>query len=235
MKSKFCMQLFCAVVLLSLSMSAVAGVKLDKITSETELEYFIQTYYMHPQPELVPLAIEYYSASKLLSKYKNTALPTSAFFSKLFLGNPLLISDWKKLIEKQDAETRAVLVNAINNTPEQLAKQADTGMAQNDIFWGAFFASGEVSYLNKIIDQLKYLDERKDISLYLTAATAKWSLSSNLRNHPKVKMELEAFKRDGVDKMRALAEEILTKSPAQIKDEIKMVINENQENWVQKQ
>ncbi|MHB1233909.1 MAG: hypothetical protein ACYCZQ_15190 [Burkholderiales bacterium] len=105
-------------------------------------------------------------------------------------------------------------------------------MARNDIFWGAFFASGDISYVDKIIAQLKYIDERKDIGLFLTAASAKWSLSSNSRNHPIIKTRLEAIKRDDDDKLRIVVEEILTKTPEQIQGETKVVINEQRKKGV---
>ncbi|MHB1232595.1 MAG: hypothetical protein ACYCZQ_08465 [Burkholderiales bacterium] len=106
-------KLFGSIAMLLLPMAGIAS-GLNKVTNENELEYFIQTYYMHPQPQLVPFAIEYLGSSKLLSKYKNAALPTAAFFSKLFSDNPSSISDWKKVIDKQDTETRAMLIQAVH-------------------------------------------------------------------------------------------------------------------------
>ena len=234
MKTKCCMQLFSAAIVFLLCLTSFAGEKLENITTESEFEYFTQAYYMHPQPELIPRAIEYLGSSRLLTKHKNAELPTAAFFSKLFLDNSALVGGLRKVIDRQDPETQALLIKAINNTPEQLAKQTANGAAQNDIFWGAFFASGDYAYLNKLIDQLKFLDERKDIGLYLTAASAKWSLSSNARTHFRVRMAMEAMKVGDVRKMRPIATDILEKTPEQIREETAEVIREQKEKGVWK-
>jgi hypothetical protein len=46
------------------------------------------------------------------------------------------------------------------------------------MYWGAFFASGNTDYLKKLIDQLHYVDERDDFSLFMTGVTAEWSLAA---------------------------------------------------------
>lgn len=57
----------------------------------------------------------------------------------------------------------------------------------NDMYWGTFFASGNPAYVRRLIDELKYYDERKDVELFAVGATAKWSLQSNAEIHPLVR------------------------------------------------
>jgi hypothetical protein len=88
--------------------------------------------------------------------------------------------------------------------------------------------------VGKIIDQLKHLDERKDFDLFLTAASAEWSLASNSQNHPRVKAILEIQKHDGIGNMRLIAKEILEENPAQIEAKHRMIINEQRKKGIWK-
>lgn len=219
-----------SVIALIFSFSCLADKKLERISTENELNYFTQTYYLHPQPELVPQAIIYLGRNKILTKYPSAERPMLAFFSKVFADNPSLAKDCKKLIKEQEPHARALLLKALDDSPEALVSETQDGSARNDMYWAMFFASGEYAYLNKLIEQLKYLNERKDMRLYLTAASAKWSLSSNARTDLKVRAAMEAMKVGDVLEMRPIAADILQKTPEQIREETIAILKTQKEN-----
>ncbi len=70
----------------------------------------------------------------------------------------------KRPIDKQEPKLQKLLIKALDNTPKKLISETDDGPVRNDIYWSAFFASDDLMYLNKIIEQLKYLNERKDVT-----------------------------------------------------------------------
>ena len=94
--------------------------------------------------------------------------------------------------------------------------------------WGAFFASGDDYYVALLIVQLQYMGERQDETRYLGAATAKWSLSSNARQHSRVRLVIDRtlatgappWSKELLDAWRRDLSEVLTKEPGQIREEI---------------
>ncbi len=230
------LKLIAALMILLLAVPSIASDRLDKITSDEDLNNFVLHYYLHPQPELVIPAIEYAGTIRLFTKHEELALPVTAFFSVLFSMYQESIDEWKKSVDQQDTQTQKFLIKAMGNTPRQLAAQENSGMARNDIFWFAFFANGDTSYLDEIIGQLKYLEERKDFGLFLTAATAEWSLTSNSKNHLLVKATLETYKRNCVEEnMCLIFDKILTQSPAQIEAEHREIISAQQKKGLWRQ
>jgi hypothetical protein len=129
---KYYLKLIAALTMLLLAMPSFSGDRLNKISSDEDLDSFVLTYYQHPQPELISPAIQYIGSNKFLSKHEELALPIASFFSILFSTNPASRSEWKTLIEKQDEKTENILLKAIDHSPEQLAEQASNGMAKND-------------------------------------------------------------------------------------------------------
>jgi hypothetical protein len=102
----------------------------------------------------------------------------------------------------------------------------------NDMCWGAFFASGRLEYLNRILDNLQYLEERADIKLYLTGASAKWSLDSNAENHALVRETLRSNLSKATAARKKVLEEILTRSPADIEAETIAVLEAQRRSGV---
>lgn len=205
---------------------------LKQISTETELGIFTNTYYLHPQPELIAQAISFLSSSKILKKNRNAGPPTLGFFARVFGDNPESVAEWKKVIKKQDRKTRKLLNRAIKTELETLLSETETGAALNDMYWGAFFASGERQYVDRLIGQLKYLGERHDINRYIAAATAKWSLSNNAKRHPDVKLAVEGMKNGNNPEHSDIAEDILSMEPKTIQDEMTAVLKEQKAKGV---
>ncbi len=188
-----------------------------------EVSEFMQTYYLHPQPDRIAEVIDALSPSGFVKPTNEFA--AVGFFSEVFAANLNRVPEWQIHIVKQDDRTKAILERAVSvSKTGGLLNNPGHSPQLNDGWWAAFFASGNPKFVEKIIDQLQYCDERKDQLLFFSGATAKWSLASNARSNPLVRSTVENAKTTASAHQRELINEVLNEDPALIKQEIKEII-----------
>ncbi len=188
-----------------------------------DLEQFIDTYYQHPRPELIGRAMQLLSSSPDMN-VPSAAGPTMAFFTEIFLANPGRLAEWQSTIDKQDARTKWFLARAMEWSMEGGVLRAQGHSAGiNDLYWGAFFATGKSVFIERLIDEMKYADERDNAELWAAGITAKWSLASNARQHPLVRTILQSEKTTVDKKTQDLITEVLTKDPPDFQREMKEI------------
>jgi hypothetical protein len=202
------------------SASATVARSLPSLSTPKEFEDFMGSYYLHPRPELVGQAIEAIEPSGVL-RLITAVGPLTAFFSEIFLANPSRTAAWETLIARQPEMTRHMLNQALawsrsGGVARIEIKSPDT----NDLYWGAFFASGNPIYVKKILQLVPLADERDDFMVWATGATAKWSLASNASQHPLVRSILEAEKQTAGTRMQAVISELLIGDPERFKQEM---------------
>ena len=207
----------------------------NKITNKEEFFNFLTYYYKRPQPSLIVTAIRYMQNNGIPSK--NTDMPPLlGFFADVFASNQNCMKEWTAEIDKTTGLTNEVLKSALkySQSPGKLTQfdPANANPGLNDICWGAFFVNGKEIYLDALLKRLSYLNERKSLMLYLTAASAEWSLSSNARQHPKVKAFLEAKLSDAPPDLKTIIKEMLEKSPADLQESVGRVVKEQHEKKV---
>lgn len=208
----------------------IRGQTLNSVSSSEDLSQFMTSYYQHPQPGLVDQAIVQVSKSGRCDESSAQA-PLIGFFAEVFAANPEKMTQWQAVVDKQDASTKSVMAAAkkLSANPQQMIDMAPLKPELNDMCWGAFFASGKPVYLKALVDRLAYLDERKDCRRYLTAASAKWSISSNSKQDPVVLKELQKLKADVPPEIRKQVEDAIAKSPSTIgKETIEVVRTQKQ-------
>jgi len=226
------MKILLIICTLTLFSSAIAENKLNAITAMDEYGYFVETYYLHPQPNLINSAITFIGSSGAASA-KNMKAGVLMSFSCLFSMYEQTQKDkWIQKINEINKQEKELLTNSINNSPSQLLKEIPLSAARNDMNWACFFITGDKKYIEDIIFALKHLDNRKDINLYLTAASAKWSLSSNAQYHPKVKDEIEILTNSDIPAMQSVAKDILSQSPKEIREETVAILKEQKSKGV---
>ncbi len=125
------------------------------------------------------------------------------------------------------------LIQALAQTPSDLISIQPTTPEDNDVIWGAFFASGDAAYVINLINVACLYDGSDDYLRFITAASAKWSLAANAFRHISVKRTLkaEAGKRQGVDKNVVLRILKLSEQPdgaAILFEETRQIIREKQ-------
>ena len=196
----------------------------------SELASFVQTYYQKPQPELIGNVIESLPAIGLRQR-PDAVPPFLAFFSEVFAANPSLVPQWKPLIAKQDEFTKQFLERALalSEAGGVLTLQGHS-TALNDSYWGAFFASGRAVFIGKLVEQLRYWDERDDLQLFTAGASAKWSLASNAQLHPRVRSILEEPTFGAADpRTRTQIAELLAHGPAKVLQDTAEVIKKQRQ------
>jgi len=180
----------------------ITPVSAERIMSADELSSFVESYYLQPKPERIAGAIASLGPSGYAQK---PAWGFVTFFSEVFAAHPEQLSKWKKIIARQDKTVRDFLQFSLNliqsGGPLSLKEHSPQ---VNDMYWGAFFASGHPAYVRRLIDELMYCDERQDMQLFLSGATAKWSLLSNAKSHPLVRQILAQAKNDADPKLREI-------------------------------
>lgn len=208
------------ILALLVTKAATAG----SIMPADELDSFFHSYYLHPQPERIADAIESVSPSGFVQK---KAWGVAAFFGEIFAAHPDQLRRWKECIARQDKPARDFLQHSLDLSQSggTLAlKGHSSGL--NDMYWGAFFATGNPAFVHRLIDTLRYFDERKDLALFQAGATAKWSLVSNGETHPLVRKTLADAKAGASQRTREIIDEMFRQSAGEVRREMKEIIEQ---------
>lgn len=237
-----CRRIFATTVVFVASLWSGAGLtQPPPIRTAYELEAFTQQYYLKPEPGAVSEAIEFVGSSGVFRK-RSAIPPYFAWFAHVFAQHPERAADWVSVIARQDDITRDVLSRsmAASKDVRQLIAGEAPSAARNDMCWGAFFASGEAEYVVLLMSQLRFISERTDQALFFTAATAKWSLASNVRQHSRVRDIVEdalantppPWSEKLVLAWRRDLQDVLEKEPGQIKQAVMALLAEQRAKGV---
>ena len=201
---------------LLLGSAAFAAESPAPFTSREELGAFLQGFYKNPQPDRIDAAMRFVAGSKIMTD-DDTDLMTQLTFSCLFARYPDRKPVFKQAIASLDAPARAYFQTAIDSDPSDLFLQVPLQPKKNDMSWGCYFVTGDVSYAQDVIAALKNLGERQDILKYLTASSAQWSLSGIARRDAQVRAALERATKDKNPIVAEAAKDALQESPDAIR------------------
>jgi hypothetical protein len=202
--------------------AASVGVNLDfpPLRTPGDFDAFVNKYYLQPRPERIASAIGSLSSSGVL-QIPEAAESITAFFSEVFAMNPARVAEWQQLIDKQPPVTTLALGRALSWSRTGGVLQLEGRSPEmNNRYWGAFFASGNSLYIKKLLDLVPFAEERNDFNLWATGAMAKWSLAINARQHVHVQVILEEEKNRADKRTQKLIDELLTRDPARIGQEM---------------
>ncbi len=196
-----------------------------------DLSSFMEGFYLDPRPLLIEPAMRLLDQQNALAD-ANARAPVIAFFGLVMAAYPEHMDTWDAAIRSLDGDgldgdSRATFQAAINlaKRPGFLLDDHPPSPGHNDMLWGAFFASGDEAYLRAIVERLDHIDERKDLNLFLTAASAQWSLSSNAAGHLRVQTTLQEIHQSLDDGVRRQAlDAALTQDPASFGDSMMAVV-----------
>lgn len=211
------------------------------INNEQDLNQWLTYYYLHPQPDLVVPALllaekkGYMSGDNtggpfmaFLSRVfaqnpkkvgawlqqldgipakDKPLLWTAVYWSHTEEGGKLLDGIAKTLPPKSQAS----LIEQIAKPPEPIEKVAITSPSVLDMLWGAFFATGDEKYIQRLASTLPWESQSKDLVKMQVAASARWSLTSNAEQHPKVLKICQAL-RDSQPDLRAALDPVIEKA-----------------------
>jgi hypothetical protein len=181
-----------------------------------DIDRFMQSYYRHPRPDGIPALIGALRSSGILNNSAGHP-PVVGFFAEVFSANADRLAQWRVAVAKQDGLVKALLENAIALSQAGGALSvAGHSPGLNDLYWGAFFATGDSKFIKRLAEQLRLWDERTDLALFSAGATAKWSLASNARSHPKVRSALEELRLASDERTSELITELLSQGPERV-------------------
>ncbi|MBD0404979.1 hypothetical protein [Flammeovirga sp. EKP202] len=205
---------------------------ITKVIGQNHQNDFTKTlhhYYLEKDEKLLEHSIEFFNSNKFNSEQLTPMI--TGFYGGLFLKDaevkeefkigfqkfedPLLRKLFKQLLKAEDIDE---LMNGFPISP-----------SQNDMNWAAFFSTGNTKYLTVILKNATHAENREDLNLFLTGASAKWSLASNAQNHKRVSNFLKKNK-----EYKDLSKDILEKEPADFKKQIREVIIQERAkgNWL---
>ena len=203
-----------------------------KVANENELGLFLTYYYLDPAPEFVPGAIEFIGTHNY-AEDEITYKIFTIFFSSIFSENKDKREEWQNIIEGQVGKTKSLFLEAMDKESSEILKETEFTPLLNDMYWSVFFATGDTQYIDKLVENLKYLNEREDANLFYTAWTAKWSLAENAQTHPKVRTLLEELQEESTDpELRKAARDMLNNTPSEILQEMNDIFIEQQKNGI---
>lgn len=181
-----------------------------------DLNEFLHRYYLDPRPVLVEPAMRTLSTEKLLLNAEARP-PIIGFFAMVFLENPEFLPRWTAVMADLEVHAQETLKAAIalSKAPSALTLEESPSPARNDMLWGAYFATGREEYVHAIVERMKHLEERQNRHLFLTAASAQWSLCANAKGHPAVAQILRELHASG-NTWRQDIDDALTKNPEDI-------------------
>lgn len=226
-------QVICTLLLFTVFAQAVHSK--DPPPEYSKVKSIFTYYYINKDIDELIKYLEFLEDSKMLDEKESAVAPTAAFLSIAFSDNPsqvtrlakcddfsgktkeaVQIALWRSGHKQQIAEFFGETPAFAKKKPTSLKKRRIEGPGDLDMMWGAFLASGDVSYVRRIIEVLEPKhplsgDDEKDS---VTRGAAEWSLKSNMIQHELVYrlIRAEAGSRTGSVK-RSLQEMLASAKP----------------------
>lgn len=175
-------------------------------------------YYERPEPNDLPRWMQEISASGGLEK-ASARYPVMVFVSEVARDHPANVGAWCEALLTLPPSHRAVFAWSFRNANAPQHERCQRGLPPDvvtslrnakpflplsrvpvtpgdlDMLWAAFMATGNEQPVNMIIDVLsRPLPERGasgSVEALLMNGAAKWSLASNAKQHPRVRLILE--------------------------------------------
>ena len=195
-------------------------------SSERNFSEILQTYYLYKDKDLVDKTIDFLNHSTM--SYKRLEPILTGFFGALFLNDKDVKKSFVKNIDKiEKPDIKELIMTLSSSDIDILYSKAKITTEYNDMNWASYFATGNVKYIDNIISNVPYENERTDINLFLAGASAKWSLCSNANQDKLIKKHLESLK-DKNENMK----EILNKEPQYFKDKMVEILKEQKSKGI---
>ena len=175
---------------------------------------------MHKDKDLLEKTIELLNNPK--TEYKRFKPILTGFFGALFSIDTIIKNNFESNINKLDNNDFKKLFKYLTSTNiDSIYSKTALSPEYNDMNWSSYFATGDVKFLDNIISNISLAENRLDRNLFLTGASAKWSLCSNARQDKQVREHLA-----GVNKNKKTIKDILKKESQEFKQEMIDIIKE---------
>lgn len=154
--------------------------KLNDERAVVQIMYFFALIFRENSSQIIKLTSLFMTTLSLMEK---EVLVTAIWLSNTEMSKEYL-NKWKNNIPELKEYINELLVSPVLviekvpiDNPEIL-----------DALWAAFMATGNEKYIFRIISTLEYCHDENDEIKRLIGNTAKWSIESNMENHPKIRL-----------------------------------------------
>lgn len=190
-------------------------------TAQDDTSTFLNTYYMAPRPrELLAVVRSFLRDQEFLNDVRHL-MPVVHLVAIVAHNDPTVLEGLKNVKNEYDGHAFDVISEIITQA-EDFSPAEPLSPFHLDFIWAEFLATGSQEPVKKIISALgvplpekngNYSDEEKNVVFTVTGA--QWSLTSNIRQHQRVReiVEQEAANASGI--LKEKLEEILASAQNQ--------------------
>lgn len=160
--------------------------------SDRQFGEILQSYYLYKDKDLINKTVDFVNNTNM--EYNSLSPILTGFFGALFLSDSIVKTNFISNLNKVEKSDIKELLNTLaSSNIDSIYSRAKISTQFNDMNWSSFFATGNTKYLDNIIANIAYSENRSDINLFLSGASAKWSLCSNSKQDKKVKLYLTSL------------------------------------------
>ncbi len=155
-----------------------------------EILKMYKTYHITPESKIVGKTIKFinnglWDESVFEMRFK-------AFFSVLFEVNPTIKTEFQKKLPKlKNADFLDLFEQLLDSSVEQVYEYAPQTVDVNEMLCYSYYASGDIKYLNQLLENAKDNEERVDLGKFMVGANALWWLATIRAEDAMVKTHLE--------------------------------------------
>ena len=165
--------------------------------SAEELGAFVEGYRTNPCPEKIAAMIR--SAAAVCDKRPSALAPVAGFLGRVFRDNEGRASEWRKEVARLDKGAfRSVLEHELNGR-SLLPESGALPPHLLDYCWGAYSASGDLKYVDQVVDTAFSAPQKGKANVGIYAA--RWSVCSIAGRDPAVRKRLNERLRKADDKL----------------------------------
>ena len=207
------------------------------ISNDAMAREFVDFYYLHPSPDLTLSALQFFARNHALESEALEA-PFSGFLSQLFKQNPkvaeqcareitsipgrrmLVYSIWISGIDAAPdlldivakgapQEIKDLVKNFTYQVPPDMLRDPIRSGGAINALWGAFFATGDRRYVEKIVSVLPWAEDKEDGVRGALGNSAGLSLISNASRHKTVREILQQDAQTAPEEQRRFVAAVL--------------------------
>ena len=194
--------------------------------SSREFGDILHSYYLYKDKDIADKTIDFVNNTTM--DYSRLKPIFTGFFGALFLADTSVRVLFTSILNRIDKPEYRELFNSFRDLQiDSFYSKADISPSINDMNWSSYFATGNIKYLDNIISNIIHGDNRSDINLFLTGATAKWSLCSNARQDKMVERYLVSIKDSN-----KLIKPILENDPQFFRDEMTNILKDQKSKGI---
>jgi hypothetical protein len=209
-------------VLAALTAASAQPTEITPLTAD-EFSQFSMTYSEQPRPDLIERAMLFFDRSGW-AESSNHQLPSMMTFSCIAHRPEQRTRQWTTVLNSLHDPAKSLLGTAVSSSPDDLLAKIPSSAQKNDMNWACYFAAGNTKYIKNVLDVAANYGERRDRDLYLTAASAMWSLAANV-HLPEVRRCLQSSE-------SPVAKAVLGTTPEAIVAEIRNTLAEQRQKGI---